>query len=303
MSEANFSLIFRGEAVDNGEIDVRELAPTLLAMGDLLQAVNDVLNNDKAQIAVKVRATRKGCFEVDMSIVQSMIDNILTYALAKKDEIAAANDLMDLVLKVGSGVGGAAGSVGGLIALLKFLRGRKPDKVKAKGGQTVITIEGNVFVADPRAIELAQNIQVREQAKKLVSVLDHDGIDSIAARQPDGKEMVIEPKDKAAFAIPEQEEQELSNQTREMTLQIISLSFKEDNKWRVSDGSEPFTVLIEDEDFLRKIANDQVTFSKNDYLKCDVREKQVMTTKGLKMERSVISVKDHIFAARQLRLF
>jgi hypothetical protein len=77
-----------------------------------------------------------------------------------------------------------------------------------------------------------------------------------------------------------------------MTLQIISLSFKEDNKWKVSDGMEPFSVTIEDAGFLNRIAKGEETFSKNDYLVCVVRERQFQTNKGLRKERAIIAVKD-----------
>lgn len=50
MSEARFSLIFRGLAVDNGEIDVHDLAPALLAVGDLLQAANQAINGEQAAV-------------------------------------------------------------------------------------------------------------------------------------------------------------------------------------------------------------------------------------------------------------
>lgn len=38
MSDANFGLIFEGSAVDNGEIDFKDLAPSLMAPGELIQA-------------------------------------------------------------------------------------------------------------------------------------------------------------------------------------------------------------------------------------------------------------------------
>ena len=89
---------------------------------------------------------------------------------------------------------------------------------------------------------------------------------------------------------------------REMNLQIISLSFKEENKWRFTDGLEPFTASIEHVDFLNKIANNEISFSKNDYLKCMVREKQSQTAKGLKLERTIVEVIKHTPSARQLKL-
>ena len=127
MSDANFSLIFEGPAVENGEIDVQDLAPSLMALGELLQAANAELNGERARVAVKLRATRKGSFEVDLSVVQSLAAQAVTLldALAgHKDGIAAANELADVILKVG---GTVVGTGGGLLALLKWLRGRKPQ--------------------------------------------------------------------------------------------------------------------------------------------------------------------------------
>lgn len=59
MSDANFSLIFEGTSVENGEIDIKDLAPSLMALGDLIQAANAEINGEKARIAVKLQATKR----------------------------------------------------------------------------------------------------------------------------------------------------------------------------------------------------------------------------------------------------
>jgi hypothetical protein len=87
-----------------------------------------------------------------------------------------------------------------------------------------------------------------------------------------------------------------------MVLQVVSLSFKEDNKWRVTDGGDTFTVSIEDIEFLNKIAKSEIAFSKNDYLTCKVRVIQMKTPKGLKIERSIVEMLKHTPAAQQLKL-
>lgn len=303
MSEANFSLIFRGTAVENGQIDVQDFAPALLSVGELLQSANEIVNGDKAKVAVKVRATAVACFEVDLTLWQEIIESIFTYAQAHKDEIEAANGLADLVFKVGGGVVGGVSVVGGgLFALLKWLKGRKPDRIEEKDGDVVVHIGDTYFITNPQTIKLAESASVRTQARKLVASLEKDGIESISARQPGSEELLIEKSDISSFDVPDNDEEELEDETRKMTLQIISLSFKEDNKWRLTDGAEPFTADIEDVDFLNKIANDEISFGKNDYLICEVRERQTMTSKGLKKERTVVKVLEHKPAARQLRL-
>ena len=105
MSEANFSLKLIGPALDDGEIDVHDLAPALLAMGDLFQAANTAINGERAKASVKVRATSRGSFEVDLTLIQTLKESVKTlfdFAAENNEGIAAANDLADLILKVGA---------------------------------------------------------------------------------------------------------------------------------------------------------------------------------------------------------
>lgn len=298
MSEAKFSLIFDGASVANGEIDVQDFAPALLAIGDLIQSANETINGGQSKASVKVHATAKGSFEVDLTIWQNAVESIFAYAEYHKDGIAAATDLADLILKAGTIAGAPAG---GLFILLKWLKGRKPEKLEQKDENVVLHIGDNYFITNKNTIRLAEDMTVRQHARRLVSVLEREGIDSISSRRG-GDVVVLERNDVKYFEIPDSEEEEIADEVRHVTLQIISLSFKEDNKWRLTDGAEPFSATIEDADFLNKIANNEISFSKNDYLECDVRERQVQTSKGLKKERTIIRVIKHRPAPRQLRL-
>lgn len=301
MSEANMTLVFDGPSVDDGEIDVQDLAPALLAMGELIQAANQEINGNRAQISVKVRATAEGSFEVDLALIQSFLENtkiLFDFAAENKDGIAAANELTELLFKF---VGGTVTMGGGLFALVKFLKGRKPDKIEHNSGDVHIHIGDNHFVTNQRTIQLAESVAVREQAKKSISSLTKNGIDKIKVKRSGHDDLEVSKSEVGYFEYEETEE-ELADETRTMTLQIISLSFKEDNKWRVTDGGEPFSATIEDSTFLNKIANNEIAFSKGDYLVCEVREQQFRSSKGLKKERSIIEVKDHKPAAQQLRL-
>ena len=183
--------------------------------------------------------------------------------------------------------------------------GKKPDDIEEKGGDVILHIGDNHFITNKNTIRLAEDIAVREQAKNLVSVLQREGIESISATHGENPELRLDRRDIRSFEIPEteeEEEEELLDEERRMNLQIISLTFKEDNKWRFTDGAEPFNASIEDVEFLNKIATNQVSFAKNDYLVCDVREHQVRTSKGLKKERIITRVVEHKPAPRQLRL-
>jgi hypothetical protein len=305
MSETNITMVFDGPAVENGQIDVQDLAPALMAIGEMIQAANNEINGNRAQIAVRVRATAEGSFEVDLSLLQSLMDSaksLFDFSAQNKDEIAAANDLADLLFKVVGSV--ATGTVivrGGLWALMKFLKGRKPDKIEPKGGDVHVTIGTLNFITNARTVQLAESVPVREQAKKAVAALSKDGIDKIKIKRATCETLEVSKSEVGYFDFQDTEE-ELEDETRTMTLQIISLSFKEDNKWRVTDG-EPFSATIDDVDFLNQIANNEISFSKGDYLVCLVREQQFRTAKGLRKERHITKVIEHKPATnKQLKL-
>jgi hypothetical protein len=306
MNDEKLTLIFDGAGVENGEIDVQDLAPALLALGDLIQSANSAINGNRAKISVRVHATAEGSFEVDLTLLQSLIEttkSVFDFALTNKDGISAASDLADLIFKV---VGGVAGSVvtvgGGLFALLKFLKGRKPDRIDEKSDQTItVHIGDTYFITDKKTIQLAENLEVREHAKKSLASLSKDGIDTISVRRSGKDTLNVNKSELSYFEVPNAEEK-IEEDERSMTLQIISLSFKEDNKWKVTDGLEPFSVTIEDTDFLNKIAKNEISFSKHDYLVCDVRERQFQTNKGLRKERAIIRVTEHQSAPKQLKL-
>lgn len=305
MSDANLTLVFDGPAVDNGEIDVQDLAPALLAIGELIQAANQEINGNRAQISVKVRATSEGSFEVGLALIQSLMENtksLFDFAAENKDGIAAANELTDLLFKVAGGTVGSAITIGGgLFALIKILKGRKPDKIEYEGSDVHIHIGDSYFVTNHRTVQLANCVIVREQAKKTIATLSNNGIDKIKVKRPGHQDLEVTKAEISYFEYQDIEE-ELADETRTMTLQIISLSFKEDRKWRVTDGGDPFSATIEDNAFLNRITNNEVAFSKGDYLVCEVRERQLRTSKGLKKERFIIKVNNHKPAAQQLRL-
>ena len=57
MSQTSFSIAYDGPAVESGSMDVRDLAPALLALGQLFDAANSVLNDERTTISVNVQAT------------------------------------------------------------------------------------------------------------------------------------------------------------------------------------------------------------------------------------------------------
>ncbi|MCP4049893.1 MAG: hypothetical protein GY730_04225 [bacterium] len=88
-----------------------------------------------------------------------------------------------------------------------------------------------------------------------------------------------------------------------MDLAIVSLAFKDDNKWRLNDGNNSISVLIKDEGFLNQVDKSHISFAKGDLLICKVKKLQWQTEGGLKTEYEVMKVNEHRPAPKQLNIF
>ena len=60
MSEKSFKFIFDGPAFAEHQIDVADLAPALLALGNVVKRANEAINGNRAEDAVPERGVGSG---------------------------------------------------------------------------------------------------------------------------------------------------------------------------------------------------------------------------------------------------
>ena len=308
MSNSSFRIAFEGQPFDEGEIAVSELAPALLALGDVVQAANRALNGERAEARLKLRATNVGSFEALLSIDVSMIGalkDMLDAVSDNPDRLVAANNLLELLLKGGAVVGGL---VAGLFAAVKFLKCAKPEKLeKYDDGHTTITINQTTIIVDNRTIQLLQDLPTRTALENFSEkALGISGVKSLRIGEKDSAaDVVLSPSDRASFKVPEPTDETplVEPIEREVLLKIITSHFRDGYKWRFTDGGErPFTADIEDIDFLNDVLSGKTTLSANDTLRCKIRETQSLSSETLSKEIKVLSVIEHIVGAKQLKL-
>ena len=134
----HFSIKFDGPALSNHQMDVRELAPALIALSDLLELSNKAIYADAPQIRVSVNGDFKGgSFGVDLTMVQTVAQQLV--AMFSGPEASASANLFGIL----SGIGLMGG---GLIALVKKLRGRRPDTIRIDGDQMVFELRTGELV-------------------------------------------------------------------------------------------------------------------------------------------------------------
>src|SRR5690606_27594307 len=108
--------------------------------------------------------------------------------------------------------------------------------------------------------------------------------------------------DLPSFKAPDLGEEELLRERRRAAFSIVSLAFKDENKWRLHDGNNTIYATIKDEDFMRKVESNEVSFRKSDVLICEVEDVSSRDESGLKTEHFVIKVLEHKPAMRQISM-
>jgi len=292
----SFQVIYDGPVLENNEMDVRELAPALVAVADLLEEANLLINGGGSKVDVNVRGSFKsGSFAIDFNIIQSIYQDIMR--LFTSAGITSSVNLLSLL-----GITG----IGGLIGLLKRLKNRKIQKIEDIDNNRVcihISQEETIEM-DSRVLDLYKSQRVRNALDSIITKpLNRAGINEVRLTSPGEKEPVIIKKEETEyFELPLLGDELLGENVTEAFLQLVSISFKEDNKWRFSRGESVFYALVADENFLAGVNRNEINFSKDDVLKVRLLAKDILTDKGIRTEYTVLEVLEHRRAARQLRL-
>lgn len=289
-TSVHFSIKYDGPALAMHQMDVRELAPALISLSDLLEQANKAVSPDAPEVRVRVNGDFKaGSFGVDLIAVQSMAQQLVS--IFSGPEASAASNLLALL----SGLGVAGG---GLIGVIKWLRGRRPSSIRFDGHTTIFEVTTaevtETFESDLMTGRLYQTRVVRQHLAKVIAPLSREGVDTFYGGFDGQVTPLVEKADVPYFTAAASEADVVSDTMRHgVLLQIESAVFKDGNKWRFHDGSTAFYAEITDRDFMERIEAGTERFGKGDILVVDLRSVQTVTDTGLRAEWTVSRIIEH----------
>ncbi|MDP8244538.1 MAG: hypothetical protein P9L94_10695 [Candidatus Hinthialibacter antarcticus] len=237
MSKSGFHLVYD---IDESEIDAKQLSSALLSMSELLEEADKVINGGKTKTRVNVKGSFKtGSFQVDFSSFQSITKVLQDTLLSDGSQsLLAASGLIGILFT----------GKKSLWRLLKWLQGSKPTKIISTDDGKFRVYKGDEFIETERkVIELYENYKVRQAFEDIVTKqLVHDPVKGVAIIDSE-KEVVDASKEESSYFVCMTLEQSLLEENvRETNINLINVSFKEGNKWRVTDGGNTFYAIVED---------------------------------------------------------
>jgi len=299
-------IAYAGPALEDGTMDVRELAPALISFAELVENCYKAIGGqEKIKVMLNEDSLRRGSFDITFFLDIDFLKEVKLFM-----ESAKESGLDDLMTVLGWGPT-IAGVTGGIVYVVKKIRGRKLKRIEHQpNGKAEITLEDDEKIGmSENTLKVFLSVDCRVSLEKVMEPLKKDGIDAFEIRDPqhtDSKEPLVsvEKEERENFKAPPAEaDEDGERETKEQTMlaHIISLNF-EQGKWRLSDGTNAFWASIVDEAFLNKIERGEVSFTKGDVLLIEYHLKQMVRAGKLTTEYIVSRVLEQKKAPKQIKL-
>lgn len=294
---------------DVKEIDVFKLAPTLLALGELIQESNQQINPQGREIGVNVRPFREGSFIIDLTIfphtqLQQMLDLLNSSALEETKKIL-------------EWIGLIAGTNLGAVQVIKFLKGKPKSVEEISPGEFRFTAgdDKSITVKTP-VYQLLSNSRITNNIFKVyVSPLDEQPYVSDVRtyiEDDEKSEVKIERQDASIFRefvnpspIPTSPEETIKEVLHPgVYLNPKRGAFDGDAKdWSFRQGDQIIVATIRDKDFLNRCLSGEYRLNYSDLLTVELLERQrVLGTLVMKPTYEIVKVTNYVRGARQTRL-
>jgi hypothetical protein len=296
----HFRVVYDGPAVEDGEMDVSQLASSLLALGKLIENADAIRTGESGRVKVRVKAdVLRGSFDVGIAVhwIEGLKDAAIAWALTPEGAgTLALLGVLGFNIKDAAKLGGK-----GVIQVVRWLRGRRVARliILQDGNTTLVAEDGEQLEVDSIVARLVDDPTIRQPLERFTEPLRDDGVEEIRFEESAGAALERIVSDEAPSFTASAGAEPSSSDTFRATYQIKRLFFDRGRKWRLSNGAQTIQAEIEDEDFWRRVEASEVSFSRDDYLVCTVRMDQWLSPNGLRTEYVIAKVEQHIPAPKQ----
>lgn len=287
---------YDGEALRTHEMDVKQLAPALLSLAKAF----DTLQKDVApgaRVRLNAKATREGSFAIDLLI-----------HLANEAESILTGDPVTAIVNASGLMGIYFGAVG---MLKKLARNVKPVKTETAGknddGLDLINVtfsDGSRMCALRASVDALKNPELVKSIQGAIAPTLDDGIDLVQF-QSGTRDETVNTEDADAISHYDPGERNRTEDTVEIIVQALNVSFRENGKWRITDGIKTQFVTLDDEAFKKRVLDGDEAMRANDIYRVEMRVEKAIDEHNRLATRyiSIVKVLEHRSVAEQPTLF
>ena len=276
---------YEGEILKDGSMDIQDLAPALLAYSKLVKRANEIIRGEDNSVEVKIDANSLHKGSVDITLVLICAANIFTYV--------QDSGIMQLIEVLGWAKNGGK-VIKNIFSFISKFHNEKIDKVKDMGnGNVIINGDNNVIITSAIIPKLFSDSICREQIKDVVAPVNKDGIDSFQVRDQDDLSnkaalVTVDKSNISCFDAIPAETVTTKSEEIELEVKIVSPQFNS-NRWKFSSDGKDFNAIIEDNEFLKKVHQGQISFSCGDKMKIQFYKETTKHTSGNEQSKFVIT--------------
>lgn len=306
MSKAEFELAYDGDALADHDMDVDDLAPALLAVGELCREANRVLNGDRANVSVRVRADfERKCFDIHFELVQTVYEQIK--GLLADDRIATAKNILEWLGLLGVPAGM------GLLTFRKMQKGRPIEsatRIESRDGsasyQIVFHGDGNSVTVPAPVYALARDVKVQKAERGVARPLREPGVDALEVRERGAVVNKISRKEASYLGAGSDDDADddlPETPPFQAILELRAAVFVRGEKWRFNYGDASIAADMRDKAFLNRVFVYGERFGAGDKLQVSMRVQQYQTESGqIRNRYEVLEVLRVWSASEQLAL-
>lgn len=280
--------------MDEG-INVNDLSPFLLSLGQLISEAHRTLHPNNKDISVNIKPFQKGSFEINLLVYPQQIMSFLSNGQGK--DIKDALEIVGII----TGISGFT-----LLEVIRRLKGKCKSIQPLESGEFRYESDDNTaLTVDSRVHSLFQNCNIHNHIYNgIAKPLEVSGVTSAESYLKDDEEKtkvvyendIVQPiKTYAKSEIVGVDIEQLTESTRVMYVHPKRLSVEGDrDHWSFRIGKDYIiTATILDKDFLNKIKRGAIRLSRSDELKVLVIERQVRKDNDISISWDIIEVQDY----------
>lgn len=285
MAKEKLIIAYDGEALQDHEMDIDELAFALTGLSDIFKYTCLAVNQKEAKISLKIKTLEAGSFEIH-TILSYINDGFKLFN--SESAIGLKN-----ILEVLGFIGGA-----GLIQFIRTIKNNPIVETKEIDKNVEVTYKENsenkTTIVNRNVFVLFNNGNVTNSFPKLLKPLENEGINSFETRDKNKNILTRITKEEAKYYnIKSSNIEENEIFEADMWLTPISITFKEGYKWKFANDYNEFYANIIDDEFMQKINTNQIQFSKGDTLKAHIKIEKISSKNNVKNEYTIVKVLEY----------